>query len=232
MHDTKNLLTGHFLFKSLDEEGIEGIAKLFKERHAKRGQTLFMKGDKSQDMMLVVEGMIHIIANSPDGKEVILNAIGPGGIIGELALLDGNPRSAQANVVEDCRMLVITRRDFMGLLRQEPDLAIQLISLLCQKLRDASSLAENIALNSIPVRLAQFLLKEFKVDLAKIKANETFILEHTQTKIGNFIGSGRERVNKVLHEWESKAIISIAPDNKIVTILNPNVLKKIAENNS
>ncbi len=230
MHDTKNLLSGHFLFQSLDEVAIGEIAKLFKERHAKRGQTLFMKGDKSHEMMLVAEGMIHIIANSPDGKEVILNAIGPGGIIGELALLDGKPRSAQANVVEDCRMLVISREDFMKLLRQEPDLAIQMMILLSKKLRDTSSQIENIALNSIPVRLAQFLLKEFKVDLAKIKANETFILEHTQTKIGNFIGSGRERVNKVLHEWEAEKIINIAPDNKTVTILKPDELNKIAAN--
>ena len=230
MHDKIELLSKHFLFQSLDGEAIEEIAKLFKERHAKRGQSLFMKGDKCHEMMLVVEGTVHILANSPDGKEVILNAIGPGGIIGELALLDGKPRSAQADVVKDCRMLVITRSDFMGLLRQKPGLTIQLMSLLCQKLRDASSLIENIALNEIPVRLAQFLLKETKVDLAKIKANETFILEHTQTKIGNFIGSGRERVNKVLHEWENKAIISIAPDNRTVTILNPNAIKEIAAN--
>ena len=230
MHDKIELLSKHFLFQSLDGEGIEEIAKLFKERHAKRGQSLFMKGDKCHEMMLVVEGTVHILANSPDGKEVILNAIGPGGIIGELALLDGKPRSAQADVVKDCRMLVITRSDFMGLLRQKPGLTIQLMSLLCQKLRDASSLIENIALNEIPVRLAQFLLKETKVDLAKIKANETFILEHTQTKIGNFIGSGRERVNKVLHEWEAEKIISIAPDNKTVTIVKPDELKKIAAN--
>jgi CRP/FNR family cyclic AMP-dependent transcriptional regulator len=230
MHETKNLLTGHFLFNCLDEETIEGIARLFKERHAKRGETLFRKGDKCREMMLVTEGMVHIVANSPDGKEIIMNAIGPGGLIGELALLDGKPRSAQADVVKDCRMLVITRRDFMGLLRQKPDMTIQLMILLCQKLRDASSLIENIALNEIPVRLAQFLLKETKVDLAKIKANETFFLDHTQTKIGNFIGSGRERVNKVLHEWQNKAIISIAPDNRTVTILNPDAIKKIAAN--
>jgi len=230
MHDKFELLSKHFLFQSLNGEAIEEIAKLFKERHAKRGQTLFMKGDKSHEMMLVAEGMIHIIANSPDGKEVILNAIGPGGIIGELALLDGKPRSALAKVVEDCRMLVISREDFMKLLRQKPDLTIQMMILLSKKLRDTSSQIENIALNSIPVRLAQFLLKEFKVDLAKLKANETFILEHTQTKIGNFIGSGRERVNKVLHEWEAEKIISIAPDNKTVTILKPDELKKIAAN--
>ena len=230
MHDTKNLLTEHFLFNSLDEETIEEIAKLFKKRHAKRGKTLFMKGDKCHEMMLVTEGMVHIVANSPDGKEIIMNAIGPGGLIGELALLDGKPRSARADVVKDCGMLVITRSDFMGLLRQKPELTIQLMILLCQKLRDASSLIENVALNEIPVRLAQFLLKETKVDLAKIKANETFILEHTQTKIGNFIGSGRERVNKVLHEWENKEIISIAPDNRTVTILNPNAIKEIASN--
>jgi len=208
MHDKIELLSKHFLFQSLDGEAIEEIAGLFKESHAKRGQTLFIKGSKSHEMMLVVKGTVHILANSLGGKQIILNAIGPGGIIGEMALLDGKPRSAQADVVEDCRMLVITRSDFMGLLRQRPDLTIQLMILLCQKLRDASSLIENIALNEIPVRLAQFLLKETKVDLAKIKANETFILEHTQTKIGSFIGSGRERVNKVLHEWENKAIIS------------------------
>ena len=218
------------MFQSLGEEAIGEIAKLFKERRTKRGQTLFLKGGRCHDMMLVVEGMVHIVANSPDGKEIILNAIGPGGIIGELALLDGKPRSAQADVVEDCRMFVIRRGDFLGLLRQKPDLAIQLISVLCQKLRDTSSLMENIALNSIPVRLAHFMLKETKVDLDKIQAHETFILEHTQTTIGNFIGSGRERVNKLLREWEGKKIIRIASDNKTVTLLEPDELRKIAAN--
>ncbi len=231
MLDTKNLLSKHFLFQGLNESDTEAIAKLFIERQYKLGEILFLKGDKSLDMMLVVKGKVHITANSIDGKEIILNALGPGGIIGEIALLDGKPRSAQATMIEDSLMLVIRRNDFMQLLHQKPDLAIHLMILLCQKLRDTSEIVENIALNSVPVRLAKFLLKESKVDLGRIEANESFILQHTQTEIGNFIGSGRERVNRILHDWEDRKIISITPDNKTVTLLKPDALKNIADNN-
>ena len=230
MNDKNKLLAGHTLFAQLKEEDIGEIAKLFIERHFNKNEILFMKGDDSHEMMLVVTGRIHIIAASAEGREMILNDIGPGGIIGEIALLDGKPRSAQATVVEDCRMLVIRRRDFLELLRKKPDLAIGMMEQLCQKLRNTSATVENLALNSIAVRVALYLLEKAKIDLDEKYQSVTFTLQYNQGRIGNFIGSGRERLNRVLSNFGERGIISIGSDHKTITILNINKLKKIAEN--
>ena len=104
------------LFSALRPEELRKILAMASERSVGRGQTIFQRGDAESSMMAVLKGSVRISTGSADGKEVILNTIRTGEVFGEIALLDGRPRSAGATAIEDCDLLVIERRNFLPFL--------------------------------------------------------------------------------------------------------------------
>ena len=103
-------LLGSPLFAAMRPEELDEILKFASERRVRRGQTIFQRGDNGSSMMAVLRGRVRISSVSGDGKEVTLNVINPGEIFGEFALLDGEPRSADATAIEDTLLLVVERR--------------------------------------------------------------------------------------------------------------------------
>ena len=107
------LLLSSPLFDALPREALDGILSQATEKFARRGQTIFLKGDEGSYMVAVLTGRMRISDTSPDGeREIILNMIDAGEVFGELALLDGKPRSADATAIEDCQLLLVERRHF------------------------------------------------------------------------------------------------------------------------
>ena len=98
------------------------ILKFASERRVRRGQMIFQRGDNGSSLMAVLRGRVRISSVSGEGKEVTLNVISPGEIFGEIALLDGQPRSADATAIEETLLLVVERRHFLPFLRQNDDL--------------------------------------------------------------------------------------------------------------
>jgi CRP-like cAMP-binding protein len=233
LDEKKQVLAKNFLFRQLKAKDLGRVAKLALERHYDHGQVIFQKGQperkKDIGMMAVITGRVKISICSPDDKEIILNRIGPGGFFGEIALIDGKGHSADATAIGECRLLFIARSDFIPLLRRDPRLTLQLLMVLCQKLRDTSDMAETVRLLPIPVRLARFLLKMAEDGGLETPAGLQVNLKLSQREIGDLIGATRESVNKQLRAWQEQGMIKmeIGPTT-LITFLEEEAVEDLA----
>ena len=220
-------LVGSPLFAAMRPEELDEILRFSSERRVRRGQTIFQRGDNGSSLMAVLRGRIRISSVSGDGKEVTLNVINPGEIFGEIALLDGEPRSADATAIEDTLLLVVERRHFLPFLRQNEDLFPRLLAVLCSRLRRTSTALEEIALFDLPVRLARVLLK-LADDYGRPNSAGTRIdLKLSQRELSNLVASSRESVNKQLRAWRENGTLDL--EAGFIVLRRPAELRDLTE---
>src|SRR5206468_1554504 len=131
--ERRQLLRRSMLFARLPDSDADAmLAQAVVTRYA-AGDAIFAKGDPGNSMMAVLAGRVVISSLSIDGREVVLNIIGPGEIFGEIALLDGKERTADATAETDCELLILPRRAFLPLLERRPELAGELLIVLCNR---------------------------------------------------------------------------------------------------
>jgi CRP/FNR family transcriptional regulator, cyclic AMP receptor protein len=226
--DTKRAaLLASPLFHAMQPAELDEILKFASERRVRRGQTIFQRGDEGSSLMAVLRGRVRISSFSGDGKEVTLNVINPGEIFGEIALLDGEPRSADATAIEDSALLVVERRHFLPFLRQNEDLFLRLLAVLCSRLRRTSTALEEIALFDLPVRLARVLLK-LGDDYGRPNAAGTRIdLKLSQRDLSNLVASSRESVNKQLRTWREGGVVDM--EEGFLVLRRPADLKRLTD---
>lgn len=189
-------------------EELDAILGVATERRVRRGQTVFQKGDTGSSMMAVLSGRVRISAVNAEGKEITLNVINPGQVFGEIALLDGQPRSADATAIEDTMLLVLERRHFMPFLAFNQNLVSRLLAVLCERLRSTSLALEQIALFDLEARLARLILK-LAADYGRPTADGTRIeLKLSQRDLSNLVAASRESVNKQLGEWREDGVLT------------------------
>ncbi len=226
-HDSRRrLLLSSPLFDALPRDALDDILLQASEKSVRRGQTVFQKGDEGNYMVAVLSGRIRISATSPEGREVTLNMIDAGEVFGDMALLDGKPRSADATALEDSNLMTVERRHFLPHLASSNELALRVIDVLCQRLRDTSETLGNFAMLDLPGRLARKLLN-LAGEYGK-PANGRIRLEIrlSHTDLGRFVGSSRESVNKQMRAWEEAGIV--ARDGGRIAVCKPAVLRRIA----
>jgi CRP/FNR family transcriptional regulator, cyclic AMP receptor protein len=214
--DKRAILRDHYLFGKLTAQQIESLSACVVTRSVKRGTNIFAKGDPGTSLCAIGAGTVRISVPSVDGKDAVFNVLGKGAIFGEIALLDGNPRTADATAVTDCELFVIERRDFLPLIRAEPEIALR-IEILCSKLRRTTEQAEEIMFLDLPSRLAKALMR-LEAETACTGERKISI---TQRDLGNIIGMSRESINKQLRIWKGKkwvrlernAVVILATDS-------------------
>ncbi|HEX7882223.1 MAG TPA: cyclic nucleotide-binding domain-containing protein, partial [Afipia sp.] len=130
-----SVLRKHPYFADLEPEAFDQLCRYAKHTTLKRGTTIFSKGDPGTSLIAVISGTVKISISSPDGRNAILNLIEAGEIFGEIALLDGLSRTADATANTNCELFVIDRREFIPFVRSQPTLAMKFIELLCARLR-------------------------------------------------------------------------------------------------
>jgi CRP/FNR family cyclic AMP-dependent transcriptional regulator len=140
-------------FEVFTRSELDRLAARLIERRVADRQMIFGRGEPGSSMMAVVEGRVRISITSATGRELLLGIVEPGQIFGELALLDGRPRSADACALGDCLLLSLDRREFLSVARQSPDTAIRLAEIVCARLRAANDQLEGVALLGVPARL-------------------------------------------------------------------------------
>src|ERR1700694_1694994 len=153
------VLRKHPIFSDLDPAALDQLSRYAKHTTLKRGTTIVSKGDPGNSLIAVISGTVKISVSSPDGRSAILNLIGPGETFGEIAVLDGLARTADATANTNCEIYVIDRRDFLPFVRSQPALAMKFIELLCKRLRWTSDQVEEVILQNLPGRLASALLR-------------------------------------------------------------------------
>jgi CRP/FNR family cyclic AMP-dependent transcriptional regulator len=218
------VLRKHPIFCDLDPEALDQLCRYAKHSSLKRGATIVSKGDPGNSLVAVVSGTVKISVSSPDGRSAILNLIGPGEIFGEVAVLDGLARTADATANTNCEIYVIDRRDFLPFVRSQPALAMKLIELLCTRLRWTSDQVEEVILQDLPGRLASALLRlTEKHKLAQ--GGRTIAI--TQQEISEMVGMTRESINKQLRAWATRNLVRL--EHGAIVVLNAGMLRELAE---
>src|SRR5579883_3455269 len=181
--DRRAILKSHALFGQLTESEIDQLLAQARVARYRAGEVIFLKSSPGTGMMAVLKGEVRISAPAPDGREIVLNTMREGEIFGEIALLDGKERSADAVAQCACELLVIERRSFVPFLRNNPEVALRLISVLCERLRRTTEQVEDMLFRDLPSRLAKKLL-----ELAE---------------------EGGERINKQLRQWQIEGLVAV-----------------------
>ena len=214
------------LFASLDEDALDALLRVTGTRRLAGGQVLFRKGDAGRQLFGVLEGRLKIFASGSDGKEVVFGLADPGEVIGEIALLDANPRSATVVALEPCELLSLDRRDFLPFLERHPRVAIQLAELLASRLRRLSELTEDSVLLALRIRLAKKLLSLASHYGCEGPTGTVIDLKLSQQALGDMVGTSRESVNKQLRAWGRAGLVEFSRGT--LTLRDPQGLQAIA----
>jgi CRP/FNR family cyclic AMP-dependent transcriptional regulator len=217
----QTILERNRLFRGLSPATIQQVAALAIRRPYEQDTIIFSQGDPGDALYGVVTGKVRISASTREGKEMFLNIMEPGDTFGEIALLDGNPRTATATTTAACELMIIPRAQFLALLQREPALAIHLLQLLCQRIRWTSGQAEDSALLSVPNRLARRLLSLAKLHGQRAPGGVQLII--SQEEMGRFLGISRQAVNQYLQEWRAQGWVDVGRGK--VTVLDESALQ-------
>ena len=220
----KTVIERNRLFRGLEKAAIERVAALATRRLYEQGAVVFMRGDPGDSLCGVVSGRVRISASRPGGKEVFLNIMGPGDAFGEIALLDGQPRTATATTLARTELIIIRRDRFSGLLASEPQLALHLIQLLCARVRWTAQQMEDSALLGVPARIAKRILSLARLDGGEA-ANGTK-LTISQEELAQFLSLSRQIVNQHLQAWKQEGWIVSGRGS--VTLADVRSLEKVA----
>lgn len=189
------------LFSGLGAEAIGSLARLCQTRRLPAGQTLFVKGDPGDALYGVRRGQIRIEVGTSAGEHLTIEVFGAGDLFGEIAVLDGRPRTADAIAQEDAELFVLPRADFLKTLESDVRLAIRIIELLCARLRSTNERTEEMMFLPLSVRLARrldTLVQDFGAEV-----------QITQDELAGLVGVTRESVNRQLQEWRASGIVTL-----------------------
>ena len=219
-----SVLRKHPYFADLEPEAFDQLCRYAKHTTLKRGATIFSKGDPGNSLVAVISGTVKISISSPDGRNAILNLIGAGEIFGEVALLDGSARSADATANTACELFTIDRREFIPFVRSQPALAMKFIELLCTRLRWTSDQVEQIILQNLPGRLASALLR--LTEKHKL-APQGRTIAITQQEISEMVGMTRESINKQLRAWAARDWVRL--EHGAIVVLKAELLQALVD---
>lgn len=225
--EARQLLVGCTLFRDLSADDRKSLVARARVRTFSSGDTVFLMGSLGDSMMAVLKGNVRISYPSPEGKEIVLATMQPGDFFGEIALLDGKARSADAKAITACSLAVLERRDVLGFLERHPNAWLGLVQVLCQRLRTTTEQTAEVALLDLPGRLAKTLLRLAGVDQDGQPASPALQIGLSQRELGNIVGATRESINKCLREWQRNGVIKT--ESNLITIKNRGALKKLAE---
>lgn len=217
------LIRRSFLFRDVPQPILERLAALSVTKHLERRETLFNRGDEGDALYAVVEGLVRIWVGSDSGKELTFSIMEPGDVFGEIALLDGLPRTANATAQEATLLLVMQRSAFLSVIDSEPTLARHIIELLCERMRLKTELLSDFAFADLPVRLAR-KLGDLVMAHGEIEGNAARLgRRFSQTELAQMLGVSREAINKQLSAWSHKGLVSTEDGG--LTILDLNALR-------
>jgi CRP/FNR family cyclic AMP-dependent transcriptional regulator len=195
------------LFRHLDDAALEKVAALATRRAANKGALIFAQGDEGEALFGIAAGQVRISATDSTGQERHIRDFGPGHAFGEIAILDGGPRTASALAVADTELLVISRARFIDLLERDPSLAIHLLKVLCERLRWTSELVEDSAFLDLPGQLAKKLLQ--LAEQNGIRGADDIEVIISQSELGDFLGVTRQIVNTHLQTWRANGWVRL-----------------------
>ena len=206
------------LFSDLSETSLKIITDKMVARSYGKEKMILIEESAGETFFLIYKGTVKITRMSDDGREVILAILGEGDFFGEMALLDGEGRSANVVVLEDAEVLTLQRSDFLDILERFPKIAIHLLKELTTRIRHSDQQIESLSLSGAEQRIALVLIR-LAEETGQIKEG-TVTIEHIpyQQDIANMAGTSRETVSRVYKMLEDKN--HIVRDGKALKIID------------
>jgi CRP-like cAMP-binding protein len=201
------ILGRHEFFRGLPPAALQKLASHARQQGFSVGQRIFSKGDQGHGLLAVLSGIVKISVPGEDGREIVLNLIPPNEIFGEVALLDGKPRTADASALTECQLLVLDRRDFIPLIGEIPALAVQLLEIVSGRLRRTTEQVEDMYFGNLQARLAKALLRLAEIQGVSHERRPRATI--TQKELGFSVGLSRESTNRYLREWAQAGYVTL-----------------------
>lgn len=211
------------LLAKLAEEDLRALASHGKVRNHKASEVIVREGAPGDSLHVVIEGVVRVTVGSKSGGEAIVAMLGPGEFVGDLALLDGKPRSASAIASQKTKTLVVTRHDFTSWLNERPKAAFALLEALSLRVRRTDEQLADLAFLQLPQRLAKRLV-QLATDHAQGPRVAGTKLRITQAELASMLGVSRESVNKQLNRFVQDGWISLGRGS--VTVRDPESLRQ------
>lgn len=219
-----NFLQQTPLFTGIPQSKLDIIAKDMVKRRFRQGEIIFREGDPGRVLYLIHFGQVRVFVNGLDGSETSVILFGrPGDIFGELAVIDGLPRSATAVALHDTTLYIMRREQFRDHMRRFPQLSLNFMKELSRKVRYNTRQVDSLASLPVPQRLARKLM-ELAQDYGQVQGNGVFIdMLLTQGNLASLIGATRESTNKSLRDFRKQEWIHL--NRGYITILDPDALR-------
>ena len=206
MTDAIELLRQVDLFRKLDDTQLAALAEQTRELQFRKNAIMMTEGDVGESMYVIRSGLVKVYVSDEDGKELVLFQQGPGTVIGDIALLDNEPRSASISTLEKTSVLMIGKSSFLQCLRDSPEMAIVIIQSLTQRLRQATEGSRSLALDNVYRRLAD---KLHELSVTEADESQHLSKKFSHQELGNMIGASREMVGKVMAELVKGGYIDV-----------------------
>jgi len=219
---TAELLRRVPLFSELSESELNGIAEVAIPRSYPKDVRVFHEGDRSDACYIVRNGDLRVTREHSDGRAIALATLGPGDIFGELAMLDGEARSASVESLTDCDLLALPAADVRRLLASAPETTVKLVVALVRRLREANERISRQSFQTVPSRVAGVLSQLIAEDSA-FEGRDGITIQMTQADLAQLAGTSRESVSRFLATLERAGVVRVGRGR--VTVLEPRRLR-------
>jgi CRP-like cAMP-binding protein len=221
-------LRQHDFFATMGDDALAAMLELTQTRVVKSRQTIFSQGEEGDSLYIILSGCVKISTTSGSGKETVLCFMGPGEVLGEIAVLDQGLRTATASTIEETRVLVLRRGAFMGFLERHPKVALHIITVLCARLRKTDAFVEEMTTLQAGPRLAKALLR-LAEQYGKPQPSGGVLVDIklSQANLGAHAGLMRENVNRQLKLWEDDGLLE--GKGGVILLHRPDALEEIAD---
>lgn len=211
------------LFKGLTDEQYDDLAMIVNDQEIKRGQVIFLEGDKGVGFYVIISGLVKIYKLSLDGKEQILHILGPGEPFAEAAVFAGSTYPAHAITIEKSSILFFPRDAFIDLINKNPSLAMNMMATLSRRLKKFAHMIEELSLKEVPGRLAAHLLV-----LSGQQDNSMELrLKISKSHLAGLLGTIPETLSRILSKMVKQGLIKSS--GAIIKIIDQDGLKELAE---
>ncbi|MGZ5864913.1 MAG: Crp/Fnr family transcriptional regulator [Xanthobacteraceae bacterium] len=219
------IFSGCVLFQGLPAEACSELASRASLRTYKARDVIFLMATPGSSLFAVLAGKVRISVSSPDGKEITLATLQTGEIFGEIAVLDGRERTANATAINECQLAELERQDVLHFFDCHPSAWHRLVEMLCDRLRRTDQHLSEVALLPLPVRLSITMLR--MAEVKQVDGRSLKLVQLSQREIGNLVGASRESINKLLHEWQRQNLIHVHDHG--ITITRSDLLERLSE---
>lgn len=217
------MLPDDSLFGACRADQLEDLLSFASQHDMKKGQTLMLQGDPGDQVLLLLSGNAKVTMVAQNGREIVLDYVDPGSLLGEIAVLDGGARSASVVAISAGSYLRLTRAAFEAFVERQPGIAWRLLRELARRLRQTNSTVESDRAFASGPRLARFLQR---LTIAGSE-NGRLRLDLSQGELGAFAGMSRENINRQLSAWADAGIIAL--EHGRIRVLDSRYLADIAE---